>query len=85
MFQVYFHFISRESGGKGGGRLPEKWNIVLMVVQYTDDRTVLYHEQDSGILACEILATNKLRNKVTGFLLLSNTLAIFVSRNPKDM
>jgi len=56
-----------------------------MVVQYTDDRTALYHEQDSGILACEILATNKLRNKVTGFLLLSNTLAIFVSRNPKDM
>jgi hypothetical protein len=36
-------------------------------VQYTDDGTALYHDQDSGILACEIPATNKLKNKVTEF------------------
>ena len=48
-----------------------------MVVQYTDDRTALYHDQDSGILACENPATNNLKNEVAAFLLLSKILAFF--------
>jgi len=81
-----FHFSRKPRGGAGEGvRCQKNETLFLMVVQYTDDRTALYRDQDSGILVCENPATNKLKNEVTEFLLLSNTLTFFVSRSPKDM
>lgn len=54
-----------------------------MVVQYTYGRTVLYLDQDSGILACENPATDKLKNEVAEFLLLSDTLVFFFREIPR--